>query len=62
MEFAKQHDIFREKALEHGLTEDQIYRISLSIEMGFYKAAAMELYLISLTNDKVNKEKANELL
>ncbi len=53
---------FREKALENGLTEDQIYSISLSFECGLYKAGAMELYSILKTNGRLNKEKADKVL
>lgn len=56
------YERFREKALENGLTEDQIYSISLNIELGFHKAAARQLYSILKANGKLNKEKADKVL
>lgn len=53
---------FREKALEYGLTEDQIYSISLSIECGLYEAAAIELFSILKENGKLNKEKETKIM
>ena len=53
---------FREKALENGLTEDQIYNISLSFECGLYKAGAMELCSILKENGRLNEEKANKIM